>query len=64
MLLTAVTAALEQGAWGHYQLSNPPYILALILGQVVSEDLRLVLIPHSGELAMLGSERRRSASQR
>ena len=28
MLLTAVTAAIEQGAWGHYQLSNPPFLSA------------------------------------
>ena len=27
LLLTGITAAVEQGAWGHYQLSNPPFLV-------------------------------------
>jgi hypothetical protein len=27
LLLTGITTAMEQGAWGHYQLSNPPFLV-------------------------------------
>ena len=27
LLLTGVTTGMEQGAWGHYQLSNPPFLV-------------------------------------
>ena len=42
MLLTAITAGIEQGAWGHYQLSNPPFLQAAFGTHTATTPTRLI----------------------
>ena len=45
LLLTGITTAMEQGAWGHYQLSNPPFLVQFFdFGPVRALSHRLLLL--------------------
>eukprot|EP01052_Picozoa_sp_SAG31_P008137 SAG31_NODE_403_length_16150_cov_12.566588_12_plen_174_part_00 len=45
MLLTAITAGMEQGAWGHYQLSNPPFLTKSFGFSATSVSLFFAICP-------------------